>query len=170
MGMPKKLFMFDLFIDGQTYLGQVEEVTPPKLSLKTEDYQGAGMVGSVAVMMGFDSGALDMDASMGGLMSELLESWGATIDGKQFRFAGSYYDDSTGESVPCEIQTRGRFTELDFGSAKAGDNTQHKYTIKNTYCKITIDNKETFEVDLLNMVWKVNGKDMLEKHRANIGH
>ncbi|NHX34137.1 phage tail protein, partial [Escherichia coli] len=23
MGMPKKLFMFDLFIDGQTYLGQV---------------------------------------------------------------------------------------------------------------------------------------------------
>ncbi|WP_272576714.1 MULTISPECIES: phage major tail tube protein, partial [unclassified Providencia] len=61
-----------------------------------EDYQGAGMVGSVAVMMGFDSGALDMDASMGGLMSELLESWGATIDGKQFRFAGSYYDDPTG--------------------------------------------------------------------------
>lgn len=140
MGMPKKLFMFDLFIDGQTYLGQVEEVTPPKLSLKTEDYQGAGMVGSVAVMMGsvavmmgFDSGALDMEASMGGLMSELLESWGATIDGKQFRFAGSYYDNPTGESVPCEIQTRGRFTELDFGSAKAGDNTnnhEHSHDIE----------------------------------------
>ncbi|MBS0914512.1 phage major tail tube protein [Providencia rettgeri] len=133
MGMPKKFFLFDLYIDGQTYLGQVEEVTPPKLSLKTEDYQGAGMVGSVAVMMGFDSGALDMDASMGGLMSELLESWGATIYGKQFRFAGSYYDDPTGESVPCEIQTRGRFTELDFGSAKAGDNTnnhEHSHDIE----------------------------------------
>ncbi|UPS64862.1 phage major tail tube protein [Providencia rettgeri] len=58
MGMPKKLFLFDLYIDGQTYLGQVEEVTPPKLSLKAEDYQGADMVGSVAVTMGFDSGAL----------------------------------------------------------------------------------------------------------------
>ncbi|WP_272518081.1 MULTISPECIES: phage major tail tube protein, partial [unclassified Providencia] len=69
--------------------------------------------------------ALDMEASMGGLMSELLESWGATIDGKQFRFAGSYYNDLTGESIPCEIQTGGRFTELDLGSAKAGDNTNN---------------------------------------------
>lgn len=40
MGMPKKLFMFDTYINGQTYLGLIEEITPPKLSLKTEDYQG----------------------------------------------------------------------------------------------------------------------------------
>ena len=36
MGMPKKLFMFDTYINGQTYLGLIEEITPPKLSLKTD--------------------------------------------------------------------------------------------------------------------------------------
>ncbi|MBD2783686.1 phage major tail tube protein [Xenorhabdus sp. DI] len=170
MGMPKKLFMFDVYIDGQTYLGQVEEVTTPKLTLKTEDYQGAGMPGSVAVLMGMDGGALDMEVTMGGLEANLLKTWGGRIDSLQLRFAGSYYDDATGEAVACEIQTRGRFTEVDWGSAKAGENTQHKYTLKNTYCKITLNGDELHEVDMLNLVWKVGGKDLLEKHRTNIGH
>ncbi|MGP0868505.1 phage major tail tube protein, partial [Serratia sp. CY76356] len=155
MGMPKKLFMFDVFINGQTYLGQVEEVTVPKLTLKTEDYQGAGMPGSVAVLMGLDGGALDMEVTMGGLESDLLKTFGGTLDSLQLRFAGSYYDDATGQAVACEIQTRGRFTELDWGAAKAGDNTQHKYTLKNAYCKVSINNAEIFEVDLLNLIWKV---------------
>ncbi|ELY5238414.1 phage major tail tube protein, partial [Yersinia enterocolitica] len=28
---------------------------------------------------------------------------------------------------------------------------------------------ELFELDVLNMIYRVNGVDMLEKHRANIG-
>ncbi|WP_273745795.1 phage major tail tube protein [Morganella morganii] len=170
MGMPKKLFMFDLFINGQTYLGQVEEVTPPKLTMKTEDYQGGGMLGAVAVNLGFDAGALDMDVAMGGLNIELIKQWGGIIDSLQFRFAGSYYDDATGETTADEIQTRGRFNELDQGTAKAGDNTQHKYTLKNTYCKITANGQDIFELDLINMKWIVDGVDRLAEHRANIGH
>ena len=112
--------MFDLFINGQTYLGQVEEVTPPKLTMKTEDYQGGGMLGAVAVNFGFDAGALDMDVAMGGLNIELIKQWGGTIDSLQFRFAGSYYDDATGETTAYEIQTRGRFNELDGAQQKRG--------------------------------------------------
>lgn len=170
MGMPKKLFLFDLFVNGQTYLGQVEELTPPKLSLKTEDYQGAGMFGSVSVLMGLDSSALDMDVTVGGLVEDLIKSYGKGIDGTQLRYAGSYYDDSTQQSVSCEIQTRGRFTEIDWGSSKQGDNTQHKYPVKNTYYKLTINNEVLIEIDLLNLIWVVGGVDILEQHRANIGH
>ena len=169
MSLPKKLYLFNTFLNGASFLGQAEELTTPKLTRKTEDYQGAGMPGSVAVHMGFEAGALDMELTMGGLSVEMLKTYGANIDGTQLRFAGSYSDDATGEAVGCEIQTRGRVTEMDWGSAKQGDNTQHKYTLKNTYCKITVDNSEVFEIDLLNMVWKVDGVDMMEKHRANIG-
>lgn len=170
MGMPKKLFLFDLYINGQSYAGQVEELTPPKLSLKTEDYQGAGMVGSVAVLMGLDSGALDMDITVGGLVEGVIKSYGKGIDETQLRYAGSYYDDQTRQSVACEIQTRGRITEMDWGSSKQGDNTQHKYPVKNTYYKLTINNETLVEIDLLNLKWIVDGVDILEKHRENIGH
>ncbi|MEX9781093.1 phage major tail tube protein [Providencia manganoxydans] len=170
MGMPKKLFLFDLYINGQTYLGQVEELTPPKLSLKTEDYQGGGMFGSVAVLMGLDAGALDMDVTFGGLVEGVIKMYGKGIDGAQLRYAGSYYDDSTQQTVACEIQTRGRITEMDWGSSKQGDNTQHKYPVKNTYYKLTINNETLIEIDLINLKWVVDGVDLLEEHRANIGH
>ena len=78
-------------------------------------------------------------------------------------------DTHPGDAVPCEIQTRGRFTELDPGSAKVGDDTSHKYTLKNTYYKLTINSEEIIEIDVLNMIYKVAGVDVLEKHRANIG-
>ena len=159
-----------MFFDGDNYFGMVPEITPAKLTRKTEDYQAGGMPGSVAVDLGFDAGALDMDITLGGMDAGLLKKWGiATADGMQTRYAGSYQDDSTGEAVPVEIQTRGRFTEMDPGTSKTGDDTSHKYTLKNTYYKLTINGEEIIEVDVLNMIYKVGGVDMMEKHRANIG-
>ncbi|PIF13506.1 phage major tail tube protein [Candidatus Pantoea floridensis] len=169
MSLPKKLFLFNTFLNGLSFLGQAEELSTPKLTRKMEEYQGGGMVGAASVFLGFEAGALDMELTMGGLSIEVLKTYGANIDGTQLRFAGSYSDDATGETVACEIQTRGRVTEMDWGSAKQGDNTQHKYTLKNTYCKITVGGDELFEIDLLNMIWKVDGTDMLAEHRANIG-
>ena len=171
MALPRKLKFFDVFINGDSYLGLATELTTPKLTIETEDYQGAGMMGSVAVDLGFDAGALEMELTLGGLALELLGLWGTpTADGIQFRFAGSYQCEDTGEAIPLEIQTRGRFIEHDPGSAKQGDDTSHKYTLKNTYCKITANSKEIVEVDVLNMIYTVNGVDLMEKHRANIGH
>lgn len=52
MAIPKKLRLFTLFVDGENFIGKVPSVTLPKLTRKTEDYQGGGMVGSVAVNLG----------------------------------------------------------------------------------------------------------------------
>jgi P2 family phage contractile tail tube protein len=34
-------------VDGENYIGKVPSVTLPKVTRKTEDYQGGGMLGSV---------------------------------------------------------------------------------------------------------------------------
>lgn len=169
MGLPSKLFSFNTYINGDSYLGITEEISTPKLGRKTEDYQGAGMPMGVSVHLGFETGAADMEITLGGLDARLLKTYGSNIDGVQLRFSGSYLNDATGEAIPAEIQTRGRVQEMDWGSAKAGDNTSHKYTLKNTYVKITINGEEAFELDALNMIWKVGGVDMMAQHRSNIG-
>ncbi|HBW8107392.1 TPA: phage tail protein, partial [Klebsiella pneumoniae] len=46
MAIPKKLRLFTLFVDGENYIGKVPSVTLPKLTRKTEDYQGGGMLGA----------------------------------------------------------------------------------------------------------------------------
>ena len=52
MALPKKLKYFNMFFDGDNYFGMVPEITPAKLTRKTEDYQAGGMPGSVAVDLG----------------------------------------------------------------------------------------------------------------------
>ena len=52
MALPKKLKYFNMFFDGDNYFGMVPEITPAKLTKKTEDYQAGGMPGSVAVDLG----------------------------------------------------------------------------------------------------------------------
>ena len=43
MSLPAKLKNFNLFNDGQNYIGQVAEVVPPKLTAKMEEWRGGGM-------------------------------------------------------------------------------------------------------------------------------
>ncbi len=55
---------------------------------------------------------------------------------------------------------RGRITEIDHGDAKQGDDTNHTYAIKNTYYKESVDDKPLLEIDLLNFIYKRNGRNL----------
>ncbi len=68
-----------------------------------------------------------------------------------------------------EILARGRHEEIDFGDAAPGEDTEHKITTALTYYKLTVDGEEIVEIDLLNFIFKVNGKDLLEEHRRALG-
>jgi P2 family phage contractile tail tube protein len=65
-------------------------------------------------------------------------------------------------AVPAllEVEMRGRITEIDPGDAKQGDDTNHTYAIKNTYYKLSVDDKPLLEIDLLNFIYKRNGENL----------
>ena len=111
MAIPKKLRLFTMFVDGDNYIGKIPSVTLPKITRKTEDYQGGGMLGSAAVDLGLDSGALDASMVVGGMVEELILKWGGDIDELRTRFVGEIY--SGGTSSLLEIEMRGRITEVD---------------------------------------------------------
>lgn len=159
MAVPHKLRLFSCFVNGDNYIGKVTSFTRPKLSRKTEDFQGGGMLGSVAVDLGLDPGALDSSVEFGGLIKKLLLEYGATIDGTRLRFVGEYFTD--GESLLVEVELRGRFIEMDGGESKQGEDTTETYTFKSTYYKMSIDDQPVTEIDLLNFIYKVDGKNMI---------
>ncbi|MGL4449175.1 MAG: phage major tail tube protein [Shewanella sp.] len=170
MALPRKLKHLNLFLDGDNWIGVAEEYTPAKLSLKLEAYRGGGMPGAAHINMGLDDGALDTEFSFGGYEAALFKKQhSAKIDGVMLRFAGSFQRDDTGDVVAVEIVQRGRIKELDGGTLKTGDNTQLKVSLANTYYKVTVDGEELVEIDLVNMIHKVGGDDMMEDHRAAIG-
>ena len=171
MALPKKLKMINLFNEGNSYLGQTGEVTIPKLVRKFEDWRGGGMNGNVKIDMGLGDDISEFNWKLGGIDELVIEQWGAaTVSAHMLRFAGSYQRDDTGEAKSVEIVVRGRHEEIDFGNQKAGDDTEKTIKTIWSYYKLSIDGVVKVEIDIPNMIEIVNGVDLLEKHRANIGH
>ncbi|HHQ4468327.1 TPA: phage major tail tube protein [Aeromonas veronii] len=170
MALPRKLKHLNLFMDGGNWIGVSEDYTPAKLSQKFEAYRGGGMMGAANIHMGLDDSALDTSFTFGGVEADLVKRLGvAKIDGVALRFAGSFQRDDTGEVVPVEIVQRGRFKELDRGTFKSGDNSQSKISMVNTYYKETMNGVVLCEIDLINMIWIVDGVDLMAEHRKAIG-
>ncbi|KZN44001.1 phage major tail tube protein [Pseudoalteromonas luteoviolacea] len=171
MALPRKLKGLNVFVDGQHYVGEVEEVTPAKLTRKFEGYRSGGMPGSVQVDMGYDDSALDLEFTLGGVNVDMMAKQGTqTIDGIQLRFAGAIQRDDTGEVQSLEIVCRGRFKEFDPGTYKPGDNSTTKVTMINTYYKLIIDGRVIREIDLVNFIdIPENGIDAMAPIRQAIG-
>jgi len=168
MGFPAKLKNFNLFGNGESWLGLVGEITPPKLTRKVEQWRGGGMLGEVDIDLGLEK--LEMELKIGGLLVGGLRMFGLVgIAGSQFRFVGAYQDDQSGAVQALEIVVRGRMTEIDTGTAKAGDNTEHTYKVSATYVKWTVNGRTEIEVDMLNNVFVVDGIDQMAAIRVALG-
>ena len=168
MALPKKLKNMNIFNDGISWLGEVAEVQLPKLARKFEDYRAAGMDGAVGVDMGQEN--LEMEITAGGVIKQALLQFGTTkVDGVSQRFAGAYQQEDTGQVTAYEIYMRGRWQEVDMGKAKPGDNTEVKLKARLAYYRLVANGVDLIEIDLMGMVFKVNGVDILEEQRRAIG-
>ena len=168
MGLPRKLKNFVLFNDGNSYLGEVDEVTLPKLARKTEDWRSGGMNGPIKADFGMEG--LELEWKAGGLLRDTLEQFGALKhDAVLLRFAGALQADDSEEVQSLEITVRGRHEEIDPGSAKPGDATQFKVKTALSYYKLAIDGTTVIEIDFVNMIEVVGGEDRLAGVRAALG-
>lgn len=170
MAMPRKLKNLMLFNDANIYRGVVKSVTLPVLGRKMEKYRAAGMNGPVSADLGFSDDGIQLEWKTGGLDLVSLKQFGmVNASGVAMRFAGAYEQDDTGEVSAVEIVVRGRHETIEMGEAKPGEDTEHSMKTTCTYYKLTVDNEEIIEIDLLNFIEKVGGVDMLEKQRNALG-
>lgn len=168
MGLPAKLKNFATFFDGENYMGEVPEVTLPTLSRKLDEYRGGGM--NMPVDLDFGMEKMEAEIKAAGWFGGLLKTWGQPKhDGVMLRFAGALQADDTGAITACEAVMRGRFSEFDPGSAKAGDATEHTYKMAVSYYKLTINGSVVFEIDAVNMIEVVDGADRMDQVRAALG-
>ena len=114
MGLPRKIKNFTLFNEGLSYLGEVDEVTLPKLTRKTEDWRAGGMGGPIKADFGMEG--LELEWKAGGILRDVLTQWGAMKhDAVGLRFAAALQADDSEEIQALEVVVRGRHTEIDQG-------------------------------------------------------
>lgn len=168
MALPRKLKNMNLFDEGESFHGQVTEVVLPKLARKMEEFRAGGMNQPVEVDHGAEMMTLEM--TCGGLMAPVIKQYGASkVDAVGLRFAGAYQREDSDAVDAVEVVVRGRWKEIDMGSAKTGEETEHKFTCSLSYYRITVNGEDLMEVDVLNMIEKIGGIDRLAEQRAAIG-
>ncbi|QPB08634.1 head closure [Burkholderia phage Mica] len=156
-----------LWVDGRGYAGQVQEVDPPKLTLKTEDFMGGGMVAPVKVTMGLE--ALESSFSLIAYDKDVLALFGV-VEGSvvplTIRGALESFD---GTVTPVVMNMRGKITVQDPGTWKPGDVPSLKHTLALNYYKLQHGQTVVTEIDVENMIANINGTDTLTAFRAALG-
>ncbi|MBO9710683.1 MAG: phage major tail tube protein [Caulobacter sp.] len=164
--LPAKLRDMNILQDGVSFRGVATEVTPPKLTKKMESYRHG--LGNLKLFDGLED--LDMEWTASGFSLEPYKAFGNTsIDGVQLRFVGAYQNPQTNAVQAVEITVRGQHEEIDAGNQKVGDEGSTKIKTACSYYKLTVDNVDVIEIDILNSVFVAFGEDVYANIRQAIG-
>ncbi len=155
------------FVDGNGYIGRIDMVELPKLTVKTEEFRAGGMDAPVEIDQGMEKLECSMTAS--GVDQVLLERFGVVLgEAVPFTFRGALRsEDATVKAAVATI--RGRIKEIEWGEWKPGEKAPLKAMIAVRYYKFDLDGATLHEIDVENMTRVINGADQLEGLRTALG-
>lgn len=157
----------NLFVDGRGLAGEVDEVNPPALSQKTEEFRGGGMNGPVDITLGMEK--LASDFTLVSYNKDVLALFGVT-EGSSVPFLIREALESFDSTVTAVVHTmRGKIVKMEPGSHKPGELPKLKVSLSLHYYKLQHGDDVIHEIDVLNMVQVINGVDALAGIRKAIG-
>ncbi len=166
----KKICNANVYVDGNSLLGKVEECTLPEVKVAMTEHKVLGMQGKLE----FPSGVDKMEAKFkwNSLYADVLAKVANPYLAAEVQVRGSLetYGNSgriTQEAVTAYLT--GTFTKFPLGGFKQHDNVEAETTMSVTYCKLEIAGKAVIEFDALANIYKADGVDLLADYRAQIG-
>lgn len=157
----------NIFVDGRGYAGQCDEFNAPVLALKVEEYRGGGMDIPVDITMGMEK--MESDFSLIAYDRAVLALFGVA-EGITVPFvARELLESHDGTITPVIHTMRGKIVRIEPGTSKAGDKPALKIAMSLTYYKLQHGGEVIQEVDAVNMIHVVRGKDALAAQRAALG-
>lgn len=166
--IPDKITNYNVYKSGTKLIGMGEEMPIPELSSKTSTLTGAGILGDIetATLGHFDSMELEIPFRMP--MDDYFsiftpdEAVDLTVRGAIQTMKG----DGTLKQVGARMVVRGGLKGASFGKFKIGEAAESSVKVEVTYFLLEIDGVKKLELDKLNSIFIVNGKDVLEKVRS----
>lgn len=161
--LPRILKGFNAYLDGENFIGRVEEVTLPDLNINTQDYRAGGMDASVDLDMGMDK--LDVSFTLGEWTPSVIKQLGLLTADRQLVIRGALQ--RQGEAaVGVAIRLQGGIKTLNRDALKQGEKGSMKVTMNcNSYIEEQ-GGERLVEIDVLNFKRIIGGVDQLAAMRA----
>ena len=172
--MPKRseqTVAFRIYHQGKDLIGTAT-IELPQLDYMTETLSGSGIAGEI------ENPTIGITSSMTAKLSFLSPTPEAfnSLDWTQTALYECYSalqvsDDATGvrSSIPYRVNFLGRTKSFPLGSLEQGKKHGNEVELELTRLEVLLDNVEKLMIDKLNFIHRVNGKDLLQTVRGQIG-
>ncbi|NVK42103.1 MAG: phage major tail tube protein [Oceanospirillaceae bacterium] len=157
----------NLIVDGLGYAGALSQVTPPKITIKTESVRMGGMDAEVDVDVGMEK--LGIEYKLATYDPDIQKGFGLLEgQGIQHTIKGATQDRDG--AVHAEvIQCQGKIIEIDQGTWEPGKQVEMTVKISLTYYKRERDGEVLHEIDVENNKRIIGGVDQLAAINNAIG-
>jgi hypothetical protein len=166
--LPTVTNTYNVYKKGNAMIGLSDEITIPDFEAITEEMSGSGLLGKI------------QEAVMGHFGSQNMEIPFLNLDDDIFSFADPLEvidlnlraaqqqlkkDKGTAGYRGLRIAVRGKMISFKPGVLKQGGRMNASVKLELHYILIEIDGETKLELDKLNSVYRVNGKDIMEEMR-----
>lgn len=164
--LPRHLRNFNVTVDGRGYAGMADTVTPPVLSLATEEHRAGGMDSPVEIDMGVE--LMEATIVLSDYNEDVIAGFGLLGAGVPITMRGAIQRQGA-EAQAVVIKMLGGLKSRDEGEWSAGSKQTTTLTYSIRKYSVTINGREVVNIDVENMIRIINGVDQLASQRAALG-
>lgn len=162
---PEVINNYNVYNDANRIVGTTGEIKLPTLEAITAEITGAGILGSynTSVIGQFQSTSFDIPFRMIDKDYFMMLQTGEQSK-IVLRSSVQQRNKQTGGTLSTEamrVVFRGHPTSVDLGTVKIGQLMNASIKLEDTYLLIEMGGVTMLELDKLNSIYKVNGKDLL---------
>ena len=162
----------NVYMDGQTYAGQVEEATMPDPKPVMQEIKALSMYGKIELPHGLDK--MSCKLKWNSVSADIIKKAANVFNSIDVMIRSNIAVWANGDKtqdVPCVAFIRGTSKS---GVPPIGLKHQDKSDLETeyavTYYKLEIGGVPVVEIDFYANVYMVDGVDMLADYRANLGN
>ncbi len=161
--IPTKINKYNVYNAGERLLGMGDEMTLPDFEASAETVSGAGILGEIDdPTVGFFSNQ-EMEIPFRVLDHEAVDMLDMTR-AVQLTIRGAQQTTNSQGDIQfrnMRVVVRGRAAKFSPGKVKAGNPMETSVTLTVLYILIELDGSPVLELDKLNEVYKIGGRDVL---------
>ena len=170
--IPEIINGCNVYVNGSSRINGISDaIALPNPTLRRSEVNGAGMMGSYETASPGNYENMEQAITIRLLTKESLEQLavGEIVD-LTIRASAQVMDPYTGKLVNQKIRVveRGLVTSLTPGNIQNGDGMGTSFTISLRYLRIDIDGERMIEIDVINCINYIGGKDVYAEIRKNI--
>lgn len=165
-----KVFNARVYIDGTDFIAKAEEVDLPKVKFKFSDTKALGIYADSELPTGIDK--LEARIKFNSVYPDFVALAADPFTSRTVIVRAPYQvwtQQGVAKTAPLKAELRGFFKEWDSAKLKKADSAEAEANMSVIYYKLEIDGQEIVEIDTLNNIYKVRGKDLLREYTNAIG-